>query len=777
MDGLKHFFRTNSIEYGDVPLASLRAIKIQAEEKLQALEKSNRDRFLTVLLSYNFENAPGFDLASNAPAFEFIPTLTADFPGQSRSSKAEQRLCLGMLKSAIQSFSNIGSSFVKFPLLCGPPGAGKTYLLMLAALFCLSKGLNTIITAITAERAQVLGGEHLHMLFCLPVSQSKLQSVTAVVENCLGNLVRNPIKLAYLKRLDVIIIEEIGLLAGYLFNVLDAVMRRIRDCSYPFGGVLVLASGDPKQLKPIHGRPIWLSTNLYTCFQVMCLKHFVRSRSDPDLQQIIAVIRKPKVTADESQLVISKLSERCFPQNCVASWHCVPDQYHRVVGKNAAVSHAVKVFLTQKRETLGLVYCTVKAEDEVNTMGNNFVPANAKISDRLSRHVKEPQELLLYVGQVLRLTYNNTRATKNIPRFSQGQLAVVTHLPDTNLQLNEQRVELRLLPPGCRNCDIQSIPAASRPFKVAPRPTVPVVVGFQMTKARRIQFPLAYYVCSTVHRLLGETCSKLATQITSDKKDMFSLWDRQQLLVIISRVSSLDDILFVGSRQETLQAIKELLSQTEDFDEHIDKIMSSIDVLRDGGGILPPTNLLPSLNTSIPSRDCGFVFMLVSIKFPQCFKLEDSQSLEKMLRKYNTSDERGISHLRPWAVACFVCGFPEAGCHETNMEMRLSFLRNWINAIYVRYRNSCNSFSAMICGEQAFVEYRQNNVDATQLVFKKCCILPDQSPVNRSLISQPNVGDVITVSRLSSTFVINTQKRSLTDETFETIASKKKRKI
>ena len=81
----------------------------------------------------------------------------------------------------------------------------------------------------------------------------------------------------------------------------------------------------------------------------------------------------------------------------------------------------------------------------------------------------------------------------------------------------------------------------------------------------------------------------------------------------------------------------------------------------------------------------------------------------------------------------------------------------------------------MICGEQAFIEFRQNNADAGQLVFKKCCILPDPLLPNHS--SQQIVGAGIAVSGPSNVSVINPPKRRLTDERPETNVSRKKRKF
>jgi hypothetical protein len=384
MDGLLSFFATRGVEYIEVPLASLRAIREDATEKLCEMETLRAQTLASVLETSGIKNCPTAAVLGSMRKFEFAPVIER-LPEQSRSSHAEQLLCLHALEAAIDSFEQVGPVFVPCPLIVGPPGAGKTHLLLTACVYALSKGLRTIITAATAERARSLGGEHIHLLFCMPTVKQVTESVPVTAEKCLLNLSASPVKMAYLKRLDVLVVEEIGLLPASLLNIMDFVLRRLRDSAVPFGGVLLLCCGDPCQLKPVKGRSIWLMPNLITMFSVLGLKHFVRSRGDPELQTLIKCIRKSKLDAQDVEESIAIITNRCSPQQFVKSWEDVPDEYQRVVGKIKALEYAVDIYLKQKKATLGLQYIIQHAYDEVEFSAGNWISANAAVSRELTR--------------------------------------------------------------------------------------------------------------------------------------------------------------------------------------------------------------------------------------------------------------------------------------------------------------------------------------------------------------------------------------------------------
>ena len=96
-----------------------------------------------------------------------------------------------------------------------------------------------------------MAGEHAHLLFNIPVLHH--QTVTFTAEHMLFSLAKQPIKMAFLQHMDVILIAEIGLISSELFGAIDTVLRHNKA---PMGRLVVLATGDPHQLRPVNGSVI-----------------------------------------------------------------------------------------------------------------------------------------------------------------------------------------------------------------------------------------------------------------------------------------------------------------------------------------------------------------------------------------------------------------------------------------------------------------------------------------------------------------------------------------
>jgi hypothetical protein len=92
---------------------------------------------------------------------------------QSDESYREQKFALNVAIKSIDKYidcvTEMGNKGV---LNNGSPGAGKTFILQMAALYAKSRGLNFVFCALGAHRAKTLGGINIHQLFQIPVHNS-----------------------------------------------------------------------------------------------------------------------------------------------------------------------------------------------------------------------------------------------------------------------------------------------------------------------------------------------------------------------------------------------------------------------------------------------------------------------------------------------------------------------------------------------------------------------------------------------------------------------------
>jgi len=151
----------------------------------------------------------------------------------------------------------------------------------MACAYALSKGLQVELMSYTSERARTLGGavikivlmtNHMHSIFSLPVRGALVTATHSIVSECVTALQKDPLKMALIKHTDVFLYEEIGLLSAQLFGTLDSILQFVMQNTLPWGGKLLMSTGDAMQLPPIQGQPIWSSVLMCTLMDVIVFK-------------------------------------------------------------------------------------------------------------------------------------------------------------------------------------------------------------------------------------------------------------------------------------------------------------------------------------------------------------------------------------------------------------------------------------------------------------------------------------------------------------------------
>ncbi|MFN9981441.1 MAG: hypothetical protein ACK53Y_16060, partial [bacterium] len=136
--------------------------------------------------------APDSNLLHNATKtspLDWNPCIKR-LPNQSEISYSEHLHTSKLLQKSIDDYISVGSSSPSCIIIIGGQGTGKTFQLKQACLYALSKGMNVLMTALMSERAIILGGRHLHYLFCIPGFEHK--NIHQLSDSIIRNLNRKP---------------------------------------------------------------------------------------------------------------------------------------------------------------------------------------------------------------------------------------------------------------------------------------------------------------------------------------------------------------------------------------------------------------------------------------------------------------------------------------------------------------------------------------------------------------------------------------------------------
>ena len=128
-------------------------------------------------------------------------------------------------------------------LLTGAAGTGKTHLLNTFIVQARKRGKKVSVTATTGLAATHLGGNTIHSWSGIGVSDH-------LPNNFFERLSKT--RRDVISKTDVLIIDEISMLHDFRLDMIDKVLRTVRENDQPFGGIQLVMSGDFFQLPPVN---------------------------------------------------------------------------------------------------------------------------------------------------------------------------------------------------------------------------------------------------------------------------------------------------------------------------------------------------------------------------------------------------------------------------------------------------------------------------------------------------------------------------------------------
>jgi len=182
-------------------------------------------------------------------------------------------------------------------LLTGAAGTGKTFVLNKFIRRAKRAGKSVAVTATTGLAATHLNGTTIHAWSGIGVHDSLDKYAAAKLGKGRQDLIR---------KAEVLVIDEISMLHDFRLDMVDQILRMVRDSVEPFGGVQVILCGDFFQLPPVNRRDSRQGSFVITsdawqqgAFTVCYLEKQYRQTNDQDYTDILNGIRKGYLTRSQ----------------------------------------------------------------------------------------------------------------------------------------------------------------------------------------------------------------------------------------------------------------------------------------------------------------------------------------------------------------------------------------------------------------------------------------------------------------------------------------------
>lgn len=401
--------------------------------------------------------------------------------------------------------------------LTGKAGTGKTTLL--------KKIMDTthkraVIVAPTGIAALNAGGVTIHSFFQLPFGGfipdfNFNQHIPEYVKFENKNTLRyhfkmNAQRIAILRNLELLIIDEVSMLRSDLLDAIDWTLRNIRDINEPFGGVQVLFIGDLFQLPPVAKNEEWSVLRSY--YQGIFFFHAHVIHQKPPI-----VIELSKIYRQENDEFIRILNNL---------------RNNKVTDEDLAVlKDKVKPDFKPKKED-GYITLTThnKSADQINTRELKALESepkifNAEITGDFPEHLYPVDENLeLKVGAQVMFIKNDISTEKE---YYNGKMGRIVELEDDEIRVNfpEEKKTISVDRYEWNNLKYALNPATGEVEEE--------VLG------TFVHYPLKLAWAITVHKSQGLTFDKAII-------DVSKVFLPGQAYVALSRLRSLDGLVLLN---------------------------------------------------------------------------------------------------------------------------------------------------------------------------------------------------------------------------------------
>ena len=626
---------------------------------------------------------------------------------QPMASYDEQILALKEGKKRIVEYKSMKNYCTKSLCTIGGGGVGKTTIMERLVVFAICSGLNVLVTSLMSERSFQLGSCHLHHFFDIPVHDNKFLP-SHIAELAMARLLASPAKLELLRRIDLLMIDELGQVSAQMLSILDLILRRIKRSSVFGGGVLLICTMDHRQLYPINGLPPMLSPNMITSFVFRRMKTSMRANGDNAFLRIQEISRMLPSELLGSKTLLPEfrhLVETTFTFVDSIDDTRIPVNAMFVFGRHQPGRDAETKMLNKIKRIHAQSLCYRKSVDEESTPTGDWLCASNTTKKRLNCTCKEPQQLYFFPNARYEITFNDPKG-----KFSQAQLAILIEIPNKTTLDSFGPVSIFVAPPGFKSLPDTNFTAE----ELLSMKWTRQMIGICPNRSHRLssflrgcrkQYGLKHHVATTIHAAMGQTLPAIVTQISD--LPPFDIWESGQVVVLLSRTKRGENIFFIGDAKSVSKALARALLRESQYTVYISYLLDQLwqDNATSNEQMvisIDHTQLHPyrPMDVPRPNNNEGCVYILVSLPIPSLTYIGETSNINNRLNQHNSGtggSSTSPASTRPWALLAYVVGF----CG--NAATRKSFEFEW-----KQYRNGKKASSLVIYEPDDVAEFATN---------------------------------------------------------------------
>lgn len=198
--------------------------------------------------------------------------------------------------------------------LTGEPGTGKTYVLTKYIDFLRKKKIAIGITASTGIAATHIDGVTID-------SWSGLGIKDEITDKDLEGLKHKFHLRKRIQKAKVLVIDEVSMISGRKLDLIDKILKSLRESKKPFGGIQVILTGDLFQLPPVtpdrnnidflFSSRVWKELDLRICYLTTAYRH-----KDVRFLKLLLAIRENKVDTDALD-ILRQTERQTFPDRII----------------------------------------------------------------------------------------------------------------------------------------------------------------------------------------------------------------------------------------------------------------------------------------------------------------------------------------------------------------------------------------------------------------------------------------------------------------------------